>query len=45
MRFKNPVIKVEIRQQKSPMSIKMKFKSYRAHHIIAPMSPQEIASM
>ncbi len=28
-----------------PMSVKMKAKSHRAHHIIAPMSPQDIANM
>ncbi len=45
MRFNDPVIQEEIRQQKSPMSFKMKYKSHRAHQIIVPMSPQDIANM
>ncbi len=45
MRYNDQLIQEEIRQQKSPMSVKMKAKSHRAHHIIAPMSPQDIANM
>lgn len=45
MRYNDPLIQEEIRQQKSPMSAKMKAKSHRAHYIIAPMSPQDIANM
>ena len=45
MRFNDPLIQEEIRQQKSPMSFKMKYKSHRAHQIIVPMSPQDIANM
>lgn len=45
MRYNNPHVQEEIRQEKSPMSAKMKAKSHRAHHIIVPMSPQDIANM
>ena len=45
MRYNDPLIQEEIRQQKSPMSAKMKAKSHRANYIIAPMSPQDIANM
>ena len=45
MRFNDPLIQEEIRQHKSPMSFKMKYKSHRAHQIIVPMSPQDIANM
>ena len=45
MRYNDPLIQEEIRQQKNPMSAKMKAKSHRANYIIAPMSPQDIANM
>jgi hypothetical protein len=45
MRYNDPLIQEEIRQQKSPMAAKMKAKRHRANYIIAPMSPQDIANM
>ncbi len=47
MRFNDPLIKEIIREDKSPMSAKMKAKRkiYRPQRIITPMSPQDIANM
>ncbi len=45
MRFNDPLIKEIIRAENSPLVAKWKAKSHRAHYIITPMSPQDIANM
>lgn len=45
MRYNDPLIKEEIRAQRSPMAAKMKAKSHRANYVFVPLSPQDILNM
>ncbi len=45
LRFDDDEIIEEIRNQKSPMSAKMKAKKYRSKHVVAPMSEVDLNNM